>query len=132
MHVLCHNIFCNCLQSRDVIENVDATTVRCEDQIVVAWMHQNVIDPHHRKVRHEPFPTAAIVERDEEAELCSCVEKFRVSRILPDSVDVSVRWKIRADVSPTLPVVSGYVDVRSEVVALVTVDRNVGGGRVVS
>ena len=44
------------LERGDVVDDPDAPAVRADDQVVVARVHEDVVDAHRRQARHEPLP----------------------------------------------------------------------------
>ena len=52
------------LERADVVDDPDAPAVRPDDEVVVARVHEDVVDPHGRQPGHERLPLLAAVQRD--------------------------------------------------------------------
>src|SRR5207302_894686 len=57
-----HLLRAKLLQRADVVADVNAAAVSADDEIVVAWMHEDVVDAHARQAGHEFLPFLAAVQ----------------------------------------------------------------------
>ena len=79
----------------------------------------------------EAVPAPALVERDEELELCSRIQQVPIARILAHRIDVTILRQIRGDTLPSGAIVARDIDVGPQIAALVSVHGGVGRGAVV-
>ena len=118
-------------ERRQVVENVDAASMRPDDQVVVTRMHDQIVHRHGGKVAAQPAPGCAAVDRRKQPGLGPYEQQVVVLRVLGDDVDPPgiVRQPV-ADRPPAAAVVVGRVDVRDDIIEPVTVERGVGAARI--
>src|SRR5450759_1589254 len=100
-----------------------------DDKIIV--LDDEVMNGNDRKVRSEPVPRIAIVERDVYARLGSHEEKSRSLWILSNHASDLAVGDSLAEGVPVCPVVDGAVEIGGRVVELVTGGRDICLGGVV-
>src|SRR5262249_40040848 len=120
------------LQGAHVVENIDAASVRTDNQIVIAGVNDDVVDPDSGHSGHELFPLFAAVDRDEETKLSARIQQVLVLGVLTDHVDVADRRQVAADRRPGGAVVTSYVDIRLEIIEAMAVDGEVARGGIVA
>ncbi len=117
--------WCELLQWSDVIRDEDAAAVRRDNQIAVARMDQDVVGANRGVVVHELLPGLALVQRRVEPELGAGKEQVRVLRVFSHRLHVAVRGEITCQARPALSVIGGLENVRLEIIAAMTINRDV-------
>src|SRR6185436_7940230 len=94
------------LLKRDcAVENINAPSVCCDNQVVVARMHGYVSNGNRGDVVSDRHPVTAAVPGREDAKLRSTVEQRFYFRVFPDDVNITLCWKISLDRTPSLAVI---------------------------
>ena len=92
-----HGFVRELLQRGDVIHDPDAASVCPDDQVVLARLHEQIIDPDGRQAGGEPFPLAPGVHRDEKPEFGSNEQQVRIAGVFLDDVDVARCREVAGD-----------------------------------
>ena len=112
-------------QRRDVVENVERSSVRGDHEIVI--FHGDVRDLRVGKIERQRLPVVAIIKRNVDAMLGARIQKSRAFGIFAHSVNVVVAANAVDDLLPRLAVVAGLVDVRRAIVLQIILHRNIRG-----
>ena len=120
------------LQGVDVVEDPDAAVVSGEDEVIVAWMNDEIVERHPRHVVLELGPMLSAVEGQEQTELGTEIEQVRILRILAQGVERAILRQIALDGGPRLPVVPGFEDVVRVVAAAMIVGHEIDEAGVVA
>src|SRR5688572_30473762 len=101
MRVAVENLLVHALNHGCVVIDPDASAVRRENEIVLAWMNEDVVNGNVWQVLEiQRQPVFAAVVGSEESDLGSGVEQIRVLRILADNLHVSLGGQTARDVGP--------------------------------
>src|SRR5215831_2958851 len=111
------------LQGADVIEDVNPAAMRADDQIVITWMDENVVDPNARHARHEFLVGLAAVERCVKSELSAYIQQVFVLRIFAHHVDVAPGRQVVGDIGKGRAVIAGHVQIRLQIIEPMAIDR---------
>src|SRR5678816_241268 len=131
MRVTLKNVLIHLLNWRGVIEDPDAATVCCQDQIVVARVNFDVVYGHVRQVlEFESGPVLSRGVRHEQAELRACIKQVGVLRIFPNYLDVGSGWQVTGNVAPRLSAVRSFENIRTKIIEHVTVKRCISHARI--
>ena len=116
------------LERGDVVEYPDRPPMRAQDQVVLAWMDDDVVHGHSGQIHLERGPIRAAVKGNVGAVLGAGKQQARVARVLAHHVHRAAAGGDAArNRFPRLAVVGGHEEVHVEVVAAVTVKCHVGG-----
>ena len=103
----------------------------CSDnQIVVAWVNENVIDADARQSRHEFFPFVTAIKRNVKPELSSRIEQVFIFEIFTNHIDSAPAGQVVGDAGPGGAVIASDVQVWLEIIEAMTIDRQIAGTRV--
>ena len=111
-------------QRRDIVENPEAATVRCRDQVAV--LDREVVNRHDREVEPERLPVPAIVEAHPHAALGTGEEQSLSNGILAHAADEFSRRQSGVDPRPGGAVVRCPPDVGCHVLQLIAIGGDVG------
>ena len=115
---------------REVVEDPERAPVRREREVPV--LDDEIVERHDRqRPALPPVPPGPTVVRDVEADFGPRVEEAGDLRVLADRSHERIGRDAGGDLRPSAAIVLGLVDVRTEVVVLVAVGRDVGGAGVV-
>ena len=116
------------LEMGDVIQDVQTTSVRREEQIVIARMHLNVAHRVDRHIAPDRTPVHAAIPRRPHAHLGADVQQIPVLRILAHHMHPRRAGRqVSGDSAPGPSVVRRHVGVRCIVVVLVMIGSDVRG-----
>src|ERR1041384_1678048 len=113
------------LKCSRIIENVDSTPVRRDDQIVIARMNNDVPYRYRRNVITNYNTMTPAVPRRKYSKLSPAIKQSLHLRVFADDVDVTLRRKIALQRNPRLSEICSLEGPRSEVVVLVPVEGNI-------
>src|SRR6185437_13850773 len=117
------------LERADVIENPKCASLRGGYEIAI--FHRQIRDGHNGQVQLETLPAAAIIKGNVDARFGSGEKKPWTGRILTNGAHKCVRRNPVYDERPRLAVIVRAINVRPEIIHLITVHRSIGGGRIV-
>ena len=116
-------------QRGDIVEHPKGAAMSCHHQIVI--FHYEVVNGRDGEVQLERLPVRAVIERNENAELCARVKQPSFLRIFADRVHVrSIRNSVRNS-SPCFPQIGSFENIRLEVVEFMSIYRDVSAVGVV-
>ena len=124
------NAASNLLQRRDVVEHVEPTAMRRDDEIVVARVDLDVAHGHDRQVATKRDPVRAAIPRDPQSQLAAEVQEVVPVRILTnDMAPAGGLRQITNDRLPGATEVGRHEHVRRVVIVLVMIRHDVRGAR---
>jgi hypothetical protein len=119
---------CHCrhlTQRRDVVHDPEGATMGADYEI--GFVHDEITYRSCRHVAAQRLPVGAIVEREVNGVLSSCVEQSFPHRIFPYCVhDIAGRNSVHY-LGPCRPTIMRLVDVRTKIIQPQTIDCCVGG-----
>src|SRR5580765_311151 len=127
--VLLHDVGRKFAQRADVVNDPNATAVRCENQIGLAWMDDDIANRDGGQfVSFVLRPVAAAIQRDPQSEFSSQIQNVGIDWIFFDDMGVATNTAaLRYDRRPGFSGIGGFKNVRVHVTESVTVERSVGG-----
>ena len=113
-----------------VIENVEAATKRCTNQIVLSFLNHKITERDVRRATFEPGPGVTTVHSEVHTKFGAKEHQSRLNVILYDTPQHVTFRQIAGDTAPAAPTVVALQDVRRKIAALVIVDHDVNRVRV--
>ncbi|PYR74732.1 MAG: hypothetical protein DMF86_17720, partial [Acidobacteria bacterium] len=107
----------------DPVDDPEAASERREDEIVAVDLQ--VAHRRDRQIELKRLPGVAVVERHEDGAFGAGEEQPGPLRILLDRVDVAVLRQASDDLLPRLAAVAGAINVRTEVLELMSIDGGI-------
>ena len=95
MNVPCKNGIIHLLQWSNIVHDPDRTPVGCEDEIVLTWVDEDVIDWDGRKIHVKLGPTRTSVKRCEHSKFGTYKQQICIPRMLAyHADDAGILWKV--------------------------------------
>ena len=129
VHILRRDLVGKLAQRRNIIKNPERPAVRGQNKLVV--FHHQVVNRRSRQVELQRAPVCAVIERNEHTSLGAGIKQPAFLGVFADCTYKRVLWNAAYDSRPALAVVVGLIDVRTQVVILVAVNRQVGSSGIV-
>ena len=112
-------------EQRDVSHDPHAASVRPEDEIVLSWMYDDVVDRYSREVVLEAHPVLSAVYGEVHPDLVPQEQEIPGLRVFSDDVHRPAIRQPLGDGAPIPTVILAHVHVRCVIVVSMTVERRV-------